>query len=82
MAQASPMKTFSKIVFYLLLDLLHFLGGAAKIYLKTTEKTPWVDDMDQYLDAILLFIMGFDLFVFAIIPLTHNINECLIKLHV
>ena len=75
MAQASPLKTFFKIVFYLLIDLLHFLGGAAKLYLKTAEKTPWVDEMDQFLDAILLFIMGFDLFVFAIIPLTFRLHR-------
>ena len=75
MAQASPLKTFFKIVFYLIILLLHFLGGAAKLYLKTAKKPPWVDEMDQYLDAILLFLMGFDLFVFAIIPLTLQLRR-------
>ena len=74
MARGFPTATLLKVAFYLFIDLLHFIGGAAKMYLKTAAvRTPWMEEVDDYLDPILLFIVGFDGLIFIVIPLSFKL---------
>ena len=71
MAQGFPTKTLLMVVFYLFIDLLNFVAGAVKMYLKTAAvKTPWMEELDDYMDPILLFIVGLDGLIFVVVPLS------------